>query len=75
MKKNNVKKDKLPFRQRMFNKMLEKPINDILYVTYQEYYSCCRHFMLEENILSFDDYCFSINNKLKELYNGGVESC
>lgn len=74
MKKNKDKKQNLPFKQRLFNKMLEKPINDILYVTYQEFYSCCKHFMLEENILSFEDYCFSINQKLKYFY-GGVESC
>lgn len=69
------KKNKLPFKQRFFNKVLEKPINDILYVTYELYHNSCRVYLEEENIPTIEDFSQIVNDKLKELYNGGVESC
>jgi len=69
------KKNKLPFKQRMFNKVLEKPINDILFVTYELYRDSCRVYLDEESIPNFEDFGQIVNDKLKQLYNGGVESC
>ena len=74
MKKNKDNKDKLPFRQRMFNKMLEKPINDILFVSYELYKSSCLVYLSESEIPSLEEYSNLVNQKLKDIYFGGVES-
>ena len=75
MKKNKDKEKKLPFKQRLFNKMLEKPINDILYVSYELYHNSCRVYLEEEQIPTLEEYSVLINDKLKNLYNGGESSC
>ena len=75
MKKDKKKKDKLPFKQRLFNRMLEKPINDILYITYDMYLLSCKVYLDADKIPTFDEYCECVNDRLKSAYNGGVESC
>ena len=73
MKKEN--KQKLPFKQRLFNKMLEKPINDILYVSYELYHNSCRVYLDEDQIPTLEEFCNIVNDKLKNLYNGGESLC
>ena len=72
MKKDIKKKDKLPFKQRLFNRMLEKPINDILYVSY-ELYMDLQFGNNSIQIVDFDSYCNLVNSKLKEVYNPNIE--
>lgn len=69
------KKNNLPFRQRLFNKMLEKPINDILLITYEMYELSCKVYLDASQVPTFEEYCQCVNDRLKSAYNGGVESC
>lgn len=73
--KDKNKKNKLPFKQRLFNRMLEKPINDILYITYEMYDLSCKVYLEADKVPTFEEYCECVNDRLKTAYNGGVESC
>ena len=64
----------MKLKQKLFNKMLEKPINDILYVTYEIYELSCKVYLDADKIPSFEEYCKCVNEKLKSCY-GGVQSC
>ena len=55
--------------------MLEKPINDILYITYDMYELSCKVYLDADKIPTFEEYCQAVNERLKSAYNGGVESC
>lgn len=69
MKEKKEKKKKLPFKQRMFNKVLEKPITDILIVSYELYHNSCAVYLAEKDILCFEDYCILVRDKLNESYS------
>lgn len=56
-------------KEKFFKKVLEKPINDFLYVSYQIYYNSCRVYLDDKDIISLDDYSKLINEKLKDLYS------
>ena len=69
MKDKKEKKKKLPFKQRMFNKFLEKPITDVLIVSYELYHNSCAVYLNDNDILSFEDYCILVKNKLDGMYD------
>lgn len=62
----------MKLKEKIFKKMLEKPINDILIVSYDLYHNACRVYLDENDILSLEDYCILVNDKLKNLYNTEV---
>ena len=64
----------MKIKEKIFKKFMEKPINDILYVTYDIYVLSCRVYLDADKIPTFEEYCQCVNDKLKSCY-GGVESC
>lgn len=59
----------MKIREKFFKKVLEKPINDILLVSYQLYYNSCRVYLEDKDIISLEDYSILVNDKLQELYS------
>lgn len=74
MSKEKKQKNKLPFRQRMFNKFLEKPITDITIVSYEIYHNACSVYLHEVDIITYEDYCKLLKEKLDKMY-GGNDLC
>lgn len=70
MKDKKEKKKKLPFKQRMFNKFLEKPITDITIVSYEIYHNACSVYLNEVDIITYEDYCKLLKEKLDLMYGG-----
>ena len=63
------KKKKIPFKQRLFNKFLEKPITDLTIVSYELYHNACSVYLCESEILTYEDYCILLKEKLDNMYN------
>lgn len=61
----------MKIKEKLFRRFLEKPINDILLVSYEMYRNSCLVYLDELNIPTLEEYSTIINDKLKNLYNGG----
>lgn len=70
-----MKNKKIPFKQRMFNKFLEKPITDVLIVSYDLYKLSCSVYLDADKIPNFEEYCQLIKENLNHLYNGDDAFC